>query len=255
MRACTGTACWAADFGAHVRALGAGHGEVVCLGFCHSAGAVRDGDLVDAGPGAVARVLAGAARQAEEPAWASDLAEPVLLRPGDCSGLQHAVAHLTPAVLLGEVKAANLRGRGGAGFPAGVKWELARRAPGAESRSSSTATRATPAPTSTSCCSSETRRSCSRAQRSPASRSVRTAGSSTSAPNTRARGRPRGAIAAAEAAGRLGDDIAGSGFSFHVTVVEGAGSYVVGEETALLNSVAGLRGTVSARPPFPAERG
>ena len=45
------------------------------------------------------------------------------------------------------------------------------------------------------------------------------------------------------------------GFSFDVTIVEGAGSYVVGEETALLSCLQGLRGTVSARPPFPAERG
>ena len=57
------------------------------------------------------------------------------------------------------------------------------------------------------------------------------------------------------AAGDLGHDIYGSGFSFHVHVEEGAGSYVVGEETALLNSLQGLRGTVSARPPFPAEKG
>ena len=53
----------------------------------------------------------------------------------------------------------------------------------------------------------------------------------------------------------LGEDIRGSGFSFDVTVLEGAGSYVVGEETALLACVEGLRGTVSARPPFPAQRG
>ena len=59
----------------------------------------------------------------------------------------------------------------------------------------------------------------------------------------------------ARAAGLLGEDILGSGFAFDVTVVEGAGSYVVGEETALLACLQGLRGTVSARPPFPAERG
>ena len=45
------------------------------------------------------------------------------------------------------------------------------------------------------------------------------------------------------------------GFSFDITVIEGAGSYVVGEETALLACLQGLRGTVSARPPFPAQRG
>jgi NADH:ubiquinone oxidoreductase subunit F (NADH-binding) len=59
----------------------------------------------------------------------------------------------------------------------------------------------------------------------------------------------------ARAAGMLGEDVRGSGFSFDVTVLEGAGSYVVGEETALLACVEGLRGTVSARPPFPAQRG
>jgi formate dehydrogenase iron-sulfur subunit len=52
----------------------------------------------------------------------------------------------------------------------------------------------------------------------------------------------------ARAAGWLGE-------RFDVTIVEGAGSYVVGEETALLACLQGLRGTVSARPPFPAERG
>ena len=65
----------------------------------------------------------------------------------------------------------------------------------------------------------------------------------------------RGAIEIAYAEGELGDDIHGSGFSFHVEVEEGAGSYVVGEETALLGSLQGLRGTVNARPPFPAQRG
>jgi NADH:ubiquinone oxidoreductase subunit F (NADH-binding) len=64
-----------------------------------------------------------------------------------------------------------------------------------------------------------------------------------------------GAAERARAAGRLGDDIGGSGFSFDVTIVEGAGSYVVGEETALLNCLEGLRGTVQARPPYPAQRG
>ncbi|HUH81234.1 MAG TPA: NADH-ubiquinone oxidoreductase-F iron-sulfur binding region domain-containing protein, partial [Solirubrobacteraceae bacterium] len=63
------------------------------------------------------------------------------------------------------------------------------------------------------------------------------------------------AVESARREGHLGDDISGSGFSFDVTVLEGAGSYVVGEETALLACLEGLRGTVSARPPFPAERG
>ena len=63
------------------------------------------------------------------------------------------------------------------------------------------------------------------------------------------------AIVHAHAEGLLGEDILGAGFSFDITVIEGAGSYVVGEETALLACLQGLRGTVSARPPFPAQRG
>src|SRR5581483_4421081 len=63
------------------------------------------------------------------------------------------------------------------------------------------------------------------------------------------------AVEEARSAGLLGENIRGCGFSFDVTVLEGAGSYVVGEETALLACVEGLRGTVSARPPFPAQSG
>ncbi|MEX2413588.1 MAG: NADH-ubiquinone oxidoreductase-F iron-sulfur binding region domain-containing protein, partial [Thermoleophilaceae bacterium] len=63
------------------------------------------------------------------------------------------------------------------------------------------------------------------------------------------------AVARAHADGWLGESVRGSGFSFDVTIVEGAGSYVVGEETALLACLQGLRGTVAARPPFPAQSG
>ncbi len=63
------------------------------------------------------------------------------------------------------------------------------------------------------------------------------------------------AVEAARKAGLLGEKILGSGFSFDIDVVEGAGSYVCGEETALLRSLEGLRGMVTARPPYPAEKG
>ncbi len=55
--------------------------------------------------------------------------------------------------------------------------------------------------------------------------------------------------------GLLGKDIMGSGFSFDVEVVEGAGAFVCGEETALIASLEGMRGTPSLRPPFPSESG
>src|SRR4051812_18922496 len=121
VRVCTGSACFAATGDAHVEQLRDGFGlelgersedrsvslaETVCLGFCHSAPAVRDGDTIDAGPGVVDRVLASKTRAASEPEWQSVLDEPVLIRPCDWSGLQRALRELTPEALLEEVKAA-----------------------------------------------------------------------------------------------------------------------------------------------------
>lgn len=63
------------------------------------------------------------------------------------------------------------------------------------------------------------------------------------------------AITAARAAGLLGTEICGSSFSFEVRVVAGHGSYVCGEETALLNAIEGRRGEVRVRPPYPAVQG
>ncbi|HUW60162.1 MAG TPA: NADH-quinone oxidoreductase subunit NuoF [Candidatus Bathyarchaeia archaeon] len=63
------------------------------------------------------------------------------------------------------------------------------------------------------------------------------------------------AIAEARAAGKLGRDILGRGFEFDVVVHRGAGSYVCGEETALIESIEGKRGQPRVRPPFPAQEG
>lgn len=63
------------------------------------------------------------------------------------------------------------------------------------------------------------------------------------------------AIGSARQAGRLGDDIDGSGHGFDLEIRVGAGSYVCGEETALLESLEGKRGVVRARPPLPAHKG
>ena len=62
-------------------------------------------------------------------------------------------------------------------------------------------------------------------------------------------------IKRAEELGLLGDNILGTGFSFHAHVRLGAGAFVCGEETALLNSIMGLRGMPRPRPPFPAVKG
>ena len=64
-------------------------GETVCLGFCHSSPSFRDGDVDRRGPGRPrAGALGGGAEAAPEPEWRSVLDDPVLIRPGDFSGLQ-----------------------------------------------------------------------------------------------------------------------------------------------------------------------
>ena len=63
------------------------------------------------------------------------------------------------------------------------------------------------------------------------------------------------AIKQLEQAGLLGDNIFGSGFSFRVHIRLGAGAFVWGEETALINSIEGKRGMPRPRPPFPAIKG
>jgi NADH-quinone oxidoreductase subunit F len=67
--------------------------------------------------------------------------------------------------------------------------------------------------------------------------------------------RMRKAVADAEASGYLGDNLFGSGQSFRLEVMEGAGAFVCGEETALIASIEGLRGMPSPKPPFPAQQG
>jgi len=271
VRVCTGTACFAASGDAHVDAVRAGLGlelgersedgsvslaETVCLGFCHSSPAVRVGDAVDAGSGAIERAIAGESRAAPEPEWRSLLSEPVLTRPGDWSGLRRAMAELGPEALLAEVEAGEVRGRGGAGFPAGTKWRFAREAAGAEKFIVANGDEGDPGSYIDKYL----------MERAPelVLEGLALAGYAVGANHgfvlTRSeypRSKPllEAAIARARAAGLLGEDVLGSGFDFDVTVVEGAGSYVVGEETALLACLQGLRGTVSARPPFPAERG
>ncbi|MGC9220767.1 MAG: NAD(P)H-dependent oxidoreductase subunit E [Solirubrobacteraceae bacterium] len=271
VQACSGTACFAATGGAHLDALSAGFGvsvgertadgelsltETVCLGFCHSSPAIREGEMVSAGPEAVGLALAGQSTQAAEPVWESLLAEPVLTRPGDWSGLRRALSELDPAALLAEVEAADVRGRGGAGFPAGVKWRFVRGAEAPEKFIVANGDEGDPGSYIDKYL----------MERSPqlllegmalAAYAVGAAHGFVLVRSEYPLAKPAldAAIDRAHVDGWLGKNIYGSGFDFDVTVVEGAGSYVVGEETALLACLQGLRGTVSARPPFPAERG
>ncbi len=274
VRVCTGTACFVAAGERPVEELAAGLGvapgersadgsvslaETVCLGFCHSAPAVRVDDEVDAGAGAIERTLAGASRRASEPAWESLLPEPVLTRradPGEWRGLRRALGELGRERLLAEVEAADVRGRGGAGFPAGVKWSFVANAAGPERFVVANGDEGDPGSYIDKYL----------MERSPELllEGMALAGFAVGASHgfvlcrseyPASKPALERAAARAREAGLLGAGILGSDFDFDVTIIEGAGSYVVGEETALLACVQGLRGTVSARPPFPAERG
>lgn len=271
IRVCSGTACFAATGDAHIDRLGeslglkpgeisadgeVSLGETVCLGCCHASPAVRDGDTVDAGPGAIERVLAGEAAPAPEPEVWSLLADPGLLATEPWSGLPRALERWSPEQLLREVLESGLTGRGGAAFPTGRKWEFARRAPGEEKVIVCNGDEGDPGSYIDKLL----------MERSPELliEGMALAGYAVGAcrglilvRSEYPRSKPalEAACEAARRDGLLGPDILGSGFNFDITVVEGAGSYVVGEETALLACLQGLRGTVSARPPFPAERG
>jgi NADH:ubiquinone oxidoreductase subunit F (NADH-binding)/NADH:ubiquinone oxidoreductase subunit E len=271
VRVCTGTACFAATGDDHVReverTLGLKLGErspdgatslveTVCLGFCHSSPALRDGDTIDAGPEMVDRVRAGACTAAAEPEWRSILPSPVLTEPGEWAGLRRALTELGPEKLLEQVEQAKVRGRGGAGFPAGTKWRFTKQAAHPEKFIVANGDEGDPGSYIDKYL----------MERSPnlLLEGLALAGFAVGAHHgfvlTRSEyplSKPAldAAIEQAHADGWLGSDILGSGFDFDVTILEGAGSYVVGEETALLACLQGLRGTVSARPPFPAERG
>ena len=266
LRVCSGTACWAAGGSEQrllleARAAEAGSpaaplGEVCCLGYCHAAPAYRSGGLVDAGPGACERLLAGAARPAPGPLSRSLLAEPVLLRPGDFSGLRRVLGRVSPERFVELVAAAGLRGRGGAGFPTARKWQLARAAPGSERFLVVNGDEGDPG--------SYIDKYLMEQNPNLLLEGAALAAFATGAAQAliyvrseypQATRTLTAAVAAASGEGLLGPNILGSGFSLEVTVVEGAGSYVVGEETALIASLHGLRGTVAARPPYPAERG
>jgi NADH-quinone oxidoreductase subunit F len=170
-------------------------------------------------------------------------------------GLAKALA-MTPQEVIQEVKMSGLRGRGGAGFPAGLKWELCCKSPG------------------------ETKYLiCNADEGDPGAFMDRSLLESD--PHTVLEGMLIGAYAIGATEGYiyiraeyplaierlkvalgqmaeyglLGDNILGSDLSFHIKVKQGAGAFVCGEETALLASIEGKRGMPRPRPPFPAQVG
>lgn len=174
---------------------------------------------------------------------------------GGWRGLEAALA-LPPEEVVARVIRSGLRGRGGAGFPAGIKWQTVLGAEGSPKYV---------------VCNADEGDSGTFADRmllegdpfllvEGMAIAAHASGASQGVVYIRSEyphaiAALEAALRAARAAGWLGERIQGSALSFDIEVRSGAGAYVCGEETALLESLEGKRGEVRARPPLPAHRG
>lgn len=170
--------------------------------------------------------------------------------------LAKALTAMTPAEVVEAVKASGLRGRGGAGFPTGVKWELAARAEGTPKYVVCNADEGDPG--------AFMDRSVLEGDPHSVIEAMILAGYAIGASQgfvyVRAEyplavERLGYAIGQARERGFLGRNILGSGFDFDLEIRVGAGAFVCGEETALIASIEGKRGMPRPRPPFPAQAG
>ncbi|MFW6189847.1 MAG: NADH-quinone oxidoreductase subunit NuoF [Planctomycetota bacterium] len=183
-----------------------------------------------------------------------DNIEHYLALDGYC-GLAKAL-EMPPEQVIEQVKASGLRGRGGAGFPTGLKWGFCREAPGEEKYVICNADEGDPG--------AFMDRSVLESDPHSVIEGLTIAayacGASEGYVYVRAEyplavQRLHTAIEQAEERGLLGENVLDSDFSFHLRIKEGAGAFVCGEETALLASIEGERGMPRSRPPFPAQQG
>ena len=170
--------------------------------------------------------------------------------------LEKVLFEMTPEEVIAELKASGLRGRGGAGFPTGMKWEAARKAPGDIKYIVCNADEGDPG--------AYMDRSTIEGDPHSILEAMVIAGKAVGAnfgyiyiraEYPLAIQRLKIAIAQAKEYGLLGKDILGSGFDFDIEIRLGAGAFVCGEETALLQSIEGKRGMPRPKPPFPAMKG
>jgi NADH-quinone oxidoreductase subunit F len=174
---------------------------------------------------------------------------------GGYSGLVKALS-MKPEEVIEEVKKSGLRGRGGAGFPTGRKWEFCRNAPGKERYLICNADEGDPG--------AFMDRSVLEGDPHSVLEGILIGAYGMGATQgyiycraeyPLALKRLNTALKQMEDYGLLGDNILGSDFSFRIKVQEGAGAFVCGEETALMASIEGKRGMPRSRPPFPAQSG
>ncbi|HSA52149.1 MAG TPA: NAD(P)H-dependent oxidoreductase subunit E [Yinghuangia sp.] len=274
VRVCGATACFAADGGRHLGqmedACGVVSGTVAddgsvslqtvrCLGYCYAGPAALDGDSPCTGPTLAAQVAGAVPRSAPDIPARDATGDPVLLS-GVLAGepawrtWPQVVTAGTSEQVMAEVAESRLRGRGGAGFPVATKWAAARRSPqtvvvanGDEGDPGSFADRLL-------------------MERDPGlvleglalacfACGAREAAVLVRSEYPQALARMRDAVEQAYSDGHFGSSVHGSGITVNVRVVEGAGSYVAGEETALIAGLEGDRGCARPRPPYPTEQG
>jgi len=171
-------------------------------------------------------------------------------------GAAKALTEMTPEMIIEEVKTSGLRGRGGAGFPAGIKWQFASKAESDIKYTLCNADEGDPG--------AFMDRSILEADPHAVLEGMiiaaKAIGSSKGYIYCRteyplALERLDLAIRQAQEYGLLGENILGSGFDFDLEIYQGAGAFVCGEETALMRSIEGKRGMPRPRPPFPAHKG
>ena len=171
-------------------------------------------------------------------------------------GIEKVLFEMTPEQVVEEILKSGLRGRGGAGFPTGMKWKFAQQQPKGQKYMVCNADEGDPG--------AYMDRSTLEGDPHSILEAMTIAGYAIGASKgfiyiraeyPLAIHRLEVAIAQAHELGLLGDDILGSGFSFDIELRFGAGAFVCGEETALLQSIEGNRGMPKPRPPFPAVKG
>jgi NADH-quinone oxidoreductase subunit F len=191
----------------------------------------------------------------------SEMVDPIriynYIENGGYGAIVRVIEKGNPALVIEEVKTSGLRGRGGAGFPTGLKWELLAKAKSSRGKFLV----------------------CNADEGDPGAYMDRSVLEGN--PHSIIEGMLIGAFATgategvvyvrneyplaikhltialrqAKELGLLGDQILGTGFSFNIGIVRGAGAFVCGEETALIHSVEGKMGEPRQRPPFPVEKG
>ncbi len=170
--------------------------------------------------------------------------------------LGKVLTEMTPEALIQEIKKSGLRGRGGGGFPTGMKWEITSKVEDEQKYVICNADEGDPG--------AFMDRSILEGDPHSVIEAMAIAGYAIGsdkgyvyirAEYPIAVDRLNVAINQAREYGLLGKDIFGTGFNFDIEIRLGAGAFVCGEETALMSSIEGRRGEPVLKPPFPAERG